>query len=56
MDTKLFSLQQGYAAFPSITTYSTHLNEGKIEKQTCQTIGFIIGLSTMFTDGRIAYF
>jgi cytochrome c-type biogenesis protein len=55
----------GDAAFSSVTTYITHLTGGNIEKSKMlvnattlymRSIGFIIGLSNIISDGRIAEF
>ena len=54
---------EGNAVFSSVTTYMTHLTGGKVEKSKMlinrttlymRSIGFIIGLSNIFADGRIA--
>ena len=51
--------------FPQLSACISHQTGGNIEKSKMlvnritlymRSIGFIIGLSTMFTDGRIAYF
>lgn len=61
-DIRLFFSRE-MLSFPQVSTYITHLTGGKVENSKVlvnrttlymRSIGFIIGLSNIFADGRIA--